>query len=95
MFRLSKVATPLNLFKKLSIYLSWTQCVSAKRVNLEIPESDDPQLIERQRVRKRLLAIMLDAARFYYTKLLDEEGLKARFYRSKDQFINLLLRDLA
>ncbi len=52
----------------------------AKRVNLEIPENDDPQLIARQRARKRLLAIMLDAARFYYSKLLDEEGLKARYY---------------
>jgi len=51
-----------------------------KRVDVDIPESEDPYLQKRQQERKRLLAIMLDAARFYYTNLVNDEGIKARSY---------------
>lgn len=63
-------------------HLSFPEAVRllAKRVNVDIPETDDPQLLEMIKLRKRLLAIMLDAARFYHSRLLDEEGLKARSY---------------
>lgn len=63
-------------------HLSFPEAVRllAKRVNVDIPETDDPQMLEMIKLRKRLLAVMLDAARFYHLKLLDEEGLKARSY---------------
>ncbi|HHU08307.1 MAG TPA: DNA primase [Clostridiaceae bacterium] len=63
-------------------HLSFPEAIRllAKRVNVDIPETDDPHMQEMLKLRKRLLAIMLDAARFYHLTLLDEEGLKARSY---------------
>ncbi len=52
----------------------------AKRVNIDIPTNDDPQLVEKLRIRKRLLEIMLDAARFFHLQLMSKEGEKARSY---------------
>ena len=53
----------------------------AKRVNMEVPE--DRESADADRLRKRLLALNRDAARWYYEVLQSDDGAAVRAYLNK------------
>ncbi len=55
----------------------------AERVGIEIPEADDEQTRRRSELLANLSAIMLEAARYYYTVLQGEAGAEARAYLTR------------
>jgi DNA primase len=48
--------------------------ILAERANIKIPESDDDAYRQRSELNKQILAIMLEAARYYYLNLTGEAG---------------------
>jgi DNA primase len=55
----------------------------AERAGIQIPEPDDEAYRLRSELNKQLMAIMLEAARYYYLNLVSEAGLPGRQYVQK------------
>lgn len=57
--------------------------ILAERVGIEIPIADDEQTRQRSELLANLSAIMLEAARYFYTVLQSEAGAEARSYLTR------------
>jgi DNA primase len=55
----------------------------AERAGIQIPEPDDEVYRQKSELTRQLLAILLEAARYYYLNLMGDEGLSGRQYLQK------------